>query len=84
MTQIVKKSEITIAIATFASMSWGIAGITGNYFGGVVSQYFGIQTMFVMNACIATTGLAIFMLTYIYDRNKFQINHLNHSISKEQ
>jgi PPP family 3-phenylpropionic acid transporter len=84
MTQIVKKSEITIAIATFASMSWGIAGITGNYFGGVVSQYFGIQTMFVMNACIAATGLAIFMLTYIYDRNKFQINHLNHSISKEQ
>jgi PPP family 3-phenylpropionic acid transporter len=74
ITQIVKKSEITIAIATFASMSWGIAGMTGNYLGGIVSQHFGLQTMFVVNGVLAAIGLAIFMLTFVYDRTQFQYN----------
>jgi PPP family 3-phenylpropionic acid transporter len=71
ITKIVKKSEVTIAIATFASVSWGIAGMTGNYLGGFVSEHFGLQMMFGANACIAATGLAIFMLTYVYDRTQY-------------
>jgi PPP family 3-phenylpropionic acid transporter len=72
ITQIVKKSEITIAIATFGTMSTGIAGIIGNYSGGIVSQYYGIHALFYMNAVIAVIGLTIFMLTFVVDRNKLQ------------
>jgi PPP family 3-phenylpropionic acid transporter len=70
ITQIVKKSETTIAIAAFGTMSTGIAGMIGNYLGGIVSQDYGIHSLFYVNAVLAAMGLAIFMLTFVVDRNK--------------
>ena len=70
ITEIVRKSEITVAYILIISTCYGFAGIVGNSLGGQVAQIYGLRVMYTFNLYITIVGLVIFAGSLLFTKPK--------------
>lgn len=63
--------SLTATAVTFAiSFSEGFAGIIGNFMGGILSDAFGIRSVFYLYTCFGVVAFIIFTYTTFFSKNK--------------
>ncbi len=73
ITQIVKKSEVTLAYMILSSVTFGLGGLVGNTLGGFLTQFYGIRTLYVINVFITLLGLLVFVIFIIINITKHKM-----------
>jgi PPP family 3-phenylpropionic acid transporter len=66
LVEIVKKSEHTVALMVISSICSGFGGFIGSIFGGVVSQHFGLSTLFGFCSLFSIVGILTFLFSIIW------------------
>jgi PPP family 3-phenylpropionic acid transporter len=77
LTQIVKKSEVTVALMVIASISFGLGGFLGNLLSGFISEHFGLIGMLRLIAILPVLGLLLFWVSLIYPRHSLSEQELS-------